>query len=327
MNSIEDNIRRAVDGAMQWFIIDTISSKLRDDKIEQTSLTERYEALKQKAIEAVQEMEDIDINEYIKKAIDNAIVQKSTWHVGTGRDLPVSRKAKWDGGEAKKRIFEWAGFNGDEPSPEKARKAFLLYDGEKPELRGSYKDPIADVIDGKLTVVYGALRAAASRLPQTDVPKDVKDRARKVIDHYMKKLKKEDTTKEWAINFISKSADDEKQIVYGVVYGPRDVPDAQGDLMTADEVENMAHKFLVRKISRVEEAIDWQHEYDISLEDAIPVESYISPVDFSMNGHEIHKGDWILATYIPDKEKWEMVKSGEIKAYSIKGRGYRDIIE
>jgi hypothetical protein len=40
----------------------------------------------------------------------------------------------------------------------------------------------------RLRAVAGGVRAAASRLPQTDIPSDVSDRARSIIDHYMAEI-------------------------------------------------------------------------------------------------------------------------------------------
>lgn len=107
------------------------------------------------------------------------------WKVGAARDLPVQDDDSWDGAAAEKSIFEWAG--GDDFEPAKARKGFLFYDAANPAERGSYRDPIAHVVDGKLTVPKGAIRAAASRLPQTDVPEEVKKRAAAVLNHYKEK--------------------------------------------------------------------------------------------------------------------------------------------
>lgn len=107
------------------------------------------------------------------------------WKVGASRNLPVQDSDEWDGAAAEKSIFAWAG--GDDFDPKKARKAFLFYDAANPKERGSYKDPIAHVVDGRLQVPKGAIRAAASRLPQTDVPEKVKDEAKSVLDHYKEK--------------------------------------------------------------------------------------------------------------------------------------------
>jgi hypothetical protein len=72
------------------------------------------------------------------------------WKVGAARDLTILERGSWDGAAAGARIFSWAGWD-DNPDPAKARKGFLLYDADAPELKGSYKLPFADVVDGELT--------------------------------------------------------------------------------------------------------------------------------------------------------------------------------
>jgi HK97 family phage prohead protease len=106
------------------------------------------------------------------------------WHVGAARDLPLDDSDDWDGPAAAKRMLDACGFGGDAPDTEKARRGFLIYDGSAPALRGSYKEPFADLVVGALKAVKGGVRAAASRLPQTEAPADVLEAARGVIDHY-----------------------------------------------------------------------------------------------------------------------------------------------
>jgi hypothetical protein len=110
------------------------------------------------------------------------------WKCSAARDLPIARTDSWDGQEAQDHIFAWAGWPG-EPDPGKAAQAFLAHDAADPKLKGSYKLPFADVIGGELKASSAGLRAAASRLPQTDgLPQDVRDDARKVLDAYFEKL-------------------------------------------------------------------------------------------------------------------------------------------
>lgn len=104
------------------------------------------------------------------------------WKVGAARNLAIEDSDAWDGAAAEASIWEYAG--GDDFDPAKARKAFLVFDADAPDERGSYKLPIARFVDGELKVPKGAIRAAASRLPDTDVPDEVKERAAKVLDHY-----------------------------------------------------------------------------------------------------------------------------------------------
>jgi HK97 family phage prohead protease len=112
------------------------------------------------------------------------------WKCGASRSLPLDEDAEWDGPAAQKAVFEACGFDGDKPDLSKARKAFLAYDAANPKKRGSYKLPFATVQDGRLTAVAAGLKAAAARLSQTDVPQDVQDAARAVIDEYEGKMKK-----------------------------------------------------------------------------------------------------------------------------------------
>ena len=107
------------------------------------------------------------------------------WKCGASRDLPIEDSDEWDGSAAEASIFEWAG--GDDFTPSKARKGFLAYNAAKPKERGSYKLPIAHVVDGRMKVPKGAIRAAASRLSQTEIPDETKTTAQAVIDHYEEK--------------------------------------------------------------------------------------------------------------------------------------------
>lgn len=106
------------------------------------------------------------------------------WKVGAAKDLPIEDSDSWDGPVAEKSIFEWAG--GDEFDSAKARQGFLVYNAAEPDKRGSYKLPIAHAVDGELKVPKSALRAAASRISQTDIPEDVKTRAEAVLKAYEK---------------------------------------------------------------------------------------------------------------------------------------------
>ena len=111
------------------------------------------------------------------------------WVIGADTDLPLNETLRWDGPAAARRVFELAMFDSDEPDYELARRAFLVYDDERPELRGSYKLGIADVIGGELTVLSSGLRAAASRLPQTaDLDEDIVNEARAIIDYYVAEM-------------------------------------------------------------------------------------------------------------------------------------------
>lgn len=120
----------------------------------------------------------------------------SDWKVGAARDLPLDDSgAAWDGPAAAASIFASAGFDGNSPDSAKARRGFLIYDSANPALKGSYKLPFARVSDGTMKAMPSGIRAAASRLPQTDAPSSVLDDARKVLDGYETKMQAADSGK------------------------------------------------------------------------------------------------------------------------------------
>jgi len=107
---------------------------------------------------------------------------------GPARDLPIKDGVAFDRSGAIASMLDAAGIGGDNADFVKARRGFLIYDAEKPELRGSYHLPFATVENGALTAIGNGIRNAAGRLPQMDgVPDDVRAAARRVLDAYMAK--------------------------------------------------------------------------------------------------------------------------------------------
>lgn len=109
--------------------------------------------------------------------------------------------------------------------------------------------------------------------------------------------------------------DDERQLVYGVVLTPG-LEDSQGDVISARDIEDAAHRFLVSYRKH-----DVQHdERDAAVE---TVESFIAPQDMLIAGEPVLKGAWVLATHVSDRKLWKRVRKGEIGGYSIGGTGTR----
>lgn len=115
----------------------------------------------------------------------------ASWKMGGSKNLPTANTDGWDGAAAKGRLFKAANFDGEKPDLEMIKKAFLAYDSANPELRGSYKLPFADIVDGKMQATSAGIHAAASRLPNTGIPDSVKSSARAVLDHYETQLAEE----------------------------------------------------------------------------------------------------------------------------------------
>lgn len=111
--------------------------------------------------------------------------------------------------------------------------------------------------------------------------------------------------------------DSEKQIAYGVVYEPG-VPDAHGDYMTAEDIEEMAHKFLAE--GRVT-SIDTEH--DMTDNGSCVVESFVA----RKGDPDFAEGAWVMGVHIPDPAVWAEVKCGEIGGFSMFGKAYREEAE
>ncbi len=74
--------------------------------------------------------------------------------------LPLAdREREWDANAAKKRVRRWAG--SDDGPNTRHRDAHVWYDADQRDEFGSYKLPIADVVDGRLTAVPRGVMAAA----------------------------------------------------------------------------------------------------------------------------------------------------------------------
>lgn len=109
-------------------------------------------------------------------------------------------------------------------------------------------------------------------------------------------------------------ADDEQRIVLGPVLIPGE-PDTDGDVVSAEQVERVAHLF-ARKYANLDIAHTMDNRADL-------VESYIAPVDldFEQPGTglavRVPKGSWILGAYVSDEATWQAVKEGRLTGFSI----------
>jgi hypothetical protein len=110
-----------------------------------------------------------------------------------------------------------------------------------------------------------------------------------------------------------KKFDAKKQIVYGEVYVPY-VPDSQGDFMTPEEIERVAHNFLKKGLVK---SVDTEH--DLTPNGSVVVESFIA----RNNDPDFSEGSWVLGVHIPDKTHWAKAERGEIGGFSMYGTGRR----
>lgn len=110
-------------------------------------------------------------------------------------------------------------------------------------------------------------------------------------------------------------ADEERRLVYGVI-AESGMVDAQGDVMSPQTIEDMAHDFMIR-FRRFDERHSWRQ---IS---AMPVESWVFREDVTLFGQLIKAVSWVIGVKISDDGAWQKVRSGDYRAFSIGGRGVR----
>lgn len=104
-----------------------------------------------------------------------------------------------------------------------------------------------------------------------------------------------------------KSIDEDKRIVYGLVYEPNTI-DSHGDIMTVEEIEKMAHRFM--QIDKLDKTIDVNHDgVPIS---ATPIESYIAKA----GDPHYQEGAWVLGVKIYDEQIWRDIKTGRLNGFS-----------
>ena len=125
-------------------------------------------------------------------------------------------------------------------------------------------------------------------------------------------------------------ADKKKQLVYGVVLAPYEV-DSWPDYERPEEIEKAAHIYLLRMWEGQKPAmVGKEHKKPI---EAIPVESFIAPVDFWYPGtpqteeYKVKAGSWVLVTYIKDKAEFNKILEGEYRGYSVQGLGRRKKVD
>jgi DNA adenine methylase len=105
---------------------------------------------------------------------------------------------------------------------------------------------------------------------------------------------------------------EDERYVLGIVLEP-EVVDAQGDIYSAEEIRQAAHRFM-------EEfgGLGLMHRMQVNGQVKI-LESYLAPVDFDLGGVRLRKGTWLLAVRILSDELWTQVKDGTLSGFSIGG--------
>ncbi len=186
--------------------------------------------------------------------------------------------------------------------------------------------PVRDA-DGNLDLSH--LRNAIARIPQAKIPgltdkelSALQDKARRLLADAEEgqggtTAKADDSSHFTKTVTLIKGADPaDERYVLGIVLEPETV-DAQGDIYSADEVRQAAHRFM-------EEfgGIGLMHQLRVN--DQVKVlESYLAPGELKIGEVAVKKGTWLLAVRILSDGLWEQVKGGQLTGFSIGGNARR----
>ena len=108
-----------------------------------------------------------------------------------------------------------------------------------------------------------------------------------------------------------KKSDAKKQIVFGEVYVP-DRRDTDGNFMTAETIEKMAHDFLANKRNA-----EISKGHDGISDKGCVVESFIA----REGDPDFIAGSWVVGVHVPDVEIWKSIEDGKLTGFSIEGTG------
>lgn len=108
---------------------------------------------------------------------------------------------------------------------------------------------------------------------------------------------------------VTKAVNIELQQATFVVMVP-DETDLHGDITSEDEVRKACHSF-----NKHSQRANLFHLVETDTFEI--AESWITPVDFSLNGKFVKKGTWLCTIQCLDDDLWELIKSGDICSVSI----------
>lgn len=101
---------------------------------------------------------------------------------------------------------------------------------------------------------------------------------------------------------------EEQHLIFGEVYAPNR-PDAQGEYMTAPDIQKMAHEFIrAGKMAQ----IDMMHGNKV-VKGASVVESFVA----DETDTRFLPGSWVIGVHVPDADIWSSIKKGEINGFSM----------
>lgn len=121
-------------------------------------------------------------------------------------------------------------------------------------------------------------------------------------------------------SFAVRKVDEDKRLVYGIVYAP-DETDTQGDTMEAAEIEKAAHEFLAAGRTA---NVDKQHNQQA--DKGLVVESYILGEDDERFPDD-PAGAWAVVIKVTDDDTWAEIKKGDLKGISMQGLAEEEVLQ
>jgi len=168
--------------------------------------------------------------------------------------------------------------------------------------------------------LHSAVDAAEAAIAQVRSVLDQLGGATEKRDPEMRPVLKTEPDGAWSVFAPILKVNSERRVVTGHVLAANTV-DYQNDFITPDEIWKAMEKYMIAF-----QQLDVMHNEVINPL-LRPVECYQAPVDFELGGHPIGAGDWLMSVKVMDEEVWAQVESGELRGYSIMGRGLRIPVE
>lgn len=107
--------------------------------------------------------------------------------IGGARNLPINESYKWDANAAIVRMRRLAGGpNKEDIDWEKYKRGFVWYDPQDKENFRAYKLPFADVLNGRLTAIWGGVARAMATLFGARGGVDIPDKDRKATYNFLR---------------------------------------------------------------------------------------------------------------------------------------------
>ena len=144
------------------------------------------------------------------------------------------------------------------------------------------------------------------------------DESKKVTNTIVEKNNDSDPNLQFHVPIIKKTA---QRIVFGVVLVP-DEFDGQQHIYSEEDVEKAAH-YWMKEFQQMGE----MHNKMLKDGQVTLLESYVAPVEFSIDSETVKKGTWLLKLYIDDDDIWKKIEDGEYNGFSIQGLADAETLE